>query len=114
MMADDKAGLKQLQSMDIVGVGGAALPAEVGDRLVRDKVNLISRFGSAECGFLMSSCRDFEKDKAWQYLRPSPGGEQQQLLKFERQQDGLSELVIQPGWPHVVSPPTCEDIAVSK
>ncbi|KAK7890423.1 hypothetical protein LTR67_008309 [Exophiala xenobiotica] len=104
MMADDKAGLKHLQRMDIVGVGGAALPEEVGDRLVRDKVNLISRFGSAECGFLMSSYRDFEKDKAWQYLRSSPGGEQQQqqqLLVFERQEDGLSELVIQPGWPHM-------------
>jgi acyl-coenzyme A synthetase/AMP-(fatty) acid ligase len=110
MMADDKAGLRHLQRMDIVGVGGAALPAEVGDRLVRDNVNLISRFGSAECGFLMSSYRDFDKDKAWQYLRSSPGGEQQSLLMFERQEDGVSELVIQPGWPHMVSPPTWEDI----
>lgn len=100
MMADDKNGLAHLQRMDLVGVGGAALPAEVGDRLVDNKVNLISRFGSAECGFLMSSDRDFDKDKEWQYLRSSPGREH---LKFEPQEDGLSELVIQAGWPHIVS-----------
>ncbi|KAJ9644304.1 hypothetical protein H2204_001655 [Knufia peltigerae] len=99
MMAEDRVGLKYLQDMDVVGVGGAALPAEIGDKLVLSNVNLISRFGSAECGFLMSSCRDFKKDKEWQYLRIMPG---QEHLKFEPQEnDGLSELVIQPGWPHM-------------
>ncbi|EXJ60537.1 hypothetical protein A1O7_04690 [Cladophialophora yegresii CBS 114405] len=98
MMAEDKDGLGHLQRMDIVGVGGAALPAEVGDKLVMDNVNLISRFGSAECGFLMSSHREYAKDKEWQYLRCSPGDEH---LRFEPQEDGLSELVIQHGWPHM-------------
>ncbi|KIW13574.1 hypothetical protein PV08_08763 [Exophiala spinifera] len=98
MMSEDEAGLKYLQRMDIVGVGGAALPPEVGDKLVGANVNLISRFGSAECGFLMSSYREFQKDKEWQYLRVRPG---QGYLKFEPQEDGLSELVIQAGWPHM-------------
>ncbi|ETI24620.1 hypothetical protein G647_03989 [Cladophialophora carrionii CBS 160.54] len=98
MIAEDKHGLKHLQRMDIVGVGGAALPAEVGDKLVTNDVNLISRFGSAECGFLMSSHREYAKDKEWQYLRCSPGGDH---LLFEPQEDGLSELVIQHGWPHM-------------
>lgn len=98
MEADDK-GLQELQSMDIVGVGGAALPVEVGDRLVRSNVNLISRFGSAECGFLLSSYRSFAKDKEWQYLRNyNPA----RLVGFESRDNGLAELVVKPGWPHMV------------
>ena len=98
MMAADREGLGHLQRMEIVGVGGAALPAEVGDGLVETNVNLISRFGSAECGFLMSSHRDYENDKEWQYLRSSSGG---RSLLFEPRDHALSELVIQNGWPHM-------------
>jgi len=102
MMEADKEGLKALKSMDIVGVGGAALPSEVGDRLVKQAVNLISRFGSAECGFLLSSYRDFATDGEWQYLRNySPA----KLLDFEARDDSLSELVVKPGWPHMVGVP---------
>lgn len=100
MMEADKKGMEFLTSMDIVGVGGAALPAEVGDRLVEKGVHLISRFGSAECGFLMSSHRDYAKDKEWQYLRSSQGSD---ALRFEKQEDGTSELIVMPGWPHMVS-----------
>ncbi|KAK0261740.1 hypothetical protein B0A54_10062 [Friedmanniomyces endolithicus] len=108
MMEADPRGLRYLQGMDIVGVGGAALPAEVGDRLVNSKVNLISRFGSAECGFLLSSHRDYAKDKAWQYLRVASGAEK--YVHFEPQKpegesneqaESLAELVVLPGWPHM-------------
>lgn len=97
MLAPVPDGLDALRSFDIVGVGGAALPPSVGDDLVRTGVNLISRFGSAECGFLMSSHRDYQKDKQWQHLRSfdSP------LLSFEPQDGGLAELVIKPDWPHM-------------
>ncbi|EME40345.1 non-ribosomal peptide synthetase-like protein [Dothistroma septosporum NZE10] len=98
MMASDEKGLERLKTMDIVGVGGAALPAQVGDDLVRKGVNLVSRFGSAECGFLMSSHRDYENDKEWQHLRPGDGVKQ---LKFEERDGGLHELVISAGWPHM-------------
>lgn len=98
-MEADENGLERLKRVDIVGVGGAALPVEVGDRLVRNNVNLISRFGSAECGFLLSSYREFEKDKDWQYLRNYNPTE---LLNFESRENGLSELVVKPGWPHMV------------
>jgi len=98
MLEADSAGLKHLQSMSIVGVGGAALPAEIGDRLVKQGVNLISRFGSAECGFLMSSHRDYSKDGEWQHLRlPSDAA----FVRFEAREDNLSELVVLPGWPHM-------------
>ncbi len=98
MLAAEKKGLKKLEEMDIVGVGGAALPQAVGDDLVRKGVNLISRFGSAECGFLMSSHREYRTDKEWQYLRSSQGSKD---LQFEPQAEGLAELVILPGWPHM-------------
>jgi acyl-CoA synthetase (AMP-forming)/AMP-acid ligase II len=100
MMEADDHGLAALTSMDVVGVGGAALPAEVGNRLVDRGVNLISRFGSAECGFLLSSYRNFRVDKDWQYLRNySPA----QLVNLENRDEGLAELVVKPGWPHMVT-----------
>ena len=97
MLAADEEGLEMLKSMKIVGVGGAALPQDVGDDLVEKHVNLISRFGSAECGFLMSSHRDYATDKEWQYLR----NEGSTALSFEPREDGLAELVILPQWPHM-------------
>lgn len=97
MVAADKAGLKSLQSMELVGVGGAALPLAVGSDLVEKGVNLVSRFGSAECGFLMSSHRDYAVDKDWQYLR----SRNSKLLTFVNQENRLSELVIRPTWPHM-------------
>jgi hypothetical protein len=98
-MLDSEDALAWLRKMDIVGVGGAALPPTTGDSLVREGVNLISRFGSAECGFALSSHRHYETDKEWQYLR-SPTNST--LLKFEKQQDSdLAELIILDGWPHM-------------
>ena len=94
----EEEGLQRLRNMEIVGVGGAALPQAVGDDLVKKGVNLVSRFGSAECGFLMSSHRDYTQDKEWQYLRSSQASE---ALKFEPQGDGLAELVILPQWLHM-------------
>lgn len=99
MMASDEDGLAELQNMEIVGVGGAALPTEIGNRLVDQNVNLISRFGSAECGFLLSSYRSFGTDKDWQYLRNySPT----QILDFRNWDDDLAELIVKRGWPHMV------------
>jgi acyl-coenzyme A synthetase/AMP-(fatty) acid ligase len=100
MLADDESGISILQSMELVGVGGAALSPPVGDKLVEAGVNLISRFGSAECGFLLASNRDFKTDREWQYLRPSPISD---YLSFEDESEssGLSMLVVKKGWPHL-------------
>ncbi|KAI1007254.1 hypothetical protein K3495_g969 [Podosphaera aphanis] len=100
MLAEEIEGLRLLRAMNIVGVGGAALPAAVGDSLVREGVNLISRYGTAELGFLLSSYRIFNKDQDWEYLRlPSAN----KYLRFEKQDDGsgLSELVVLKGWPYM-------------
>lgn len=100
MLAADRAGLKHLRAMRLVGVGGAALPAAVGDRLVRAGVRLVARYGSAECGFLLSSHRDYDGDGGWQFLRAARGAE---FLSFEERGDeGVAELVVLPGWPHMV------------
>ncbi|KAI9693906.1 MAG: putative secondary metabolism biosynthetic enzyme [Bathelium mastoideum] len=100
MLADDQEGLRNLQEMELVGVGGAALPPALGDSLVKNDVNLVSRYGSVECGFLLSSHRNYALDKDWQYLR-TPSGTQ--FLEFEAQHDAEKtyELVVQSGWPHM-------------
>ncbi|KAI1384968.1 acetyl-CoA synthetase-like protein [Hypoxylon trugodes] len=95
-LAEEPEGICVLRSMDLVGVGGAALAPSVGDRVVDLGVRLISRMGSAECGFLMSSHRDYDEDKDWQYLRPI---EDPELLSFEGRADRLSELVVKSKWP---------------
>lgn len=100
------SGLKLLQQMDLVGVGGAALPVSVGDELVSNDVRLVSRYGSAECGFLLSSHRDYVQDHGWSYLRADPAL-QPGYYDFEAQprSEGdaglqLFELVVKPEWPH--------------
>ncbi|USW48980.1 Putative AMP-dependent synthetase/ligase, phosphopantetheine binding ACP domain, ANL [Septoria linicola] len=95
MMASDERGIERLCHMDIVAVGGAALPAEVGSQLIDAGIKLISRFGSAECGFLMSSHREYDEDQAWDYLRDSGD------LRFEEREGDLYELVVPPQWPHI-------------
>ena len=97
VLAAEDEGLKILRQMELVGVGGAALSRDIGDDLVQKGVNLVSRFGSAECGFLMSSHRDYATDKEWQYLRSDASP----YLKFEPQEDDLAELVILSSWPHM-------------
>lgn len=98
------SGLQLLQEMDLVGVGGAALPASVGEYLASRNVKLVSRFGSAECGFLLSSHRNYSTDRDWSYLRADPSL-QPDYYDFEAQarEDGessLFELVVKPKWPH--------------
>ncbi|PQE26303.1 hypothetical protein CJF30_00001052 [Rutstroemia sp. NJR-2017a BBW] len=100
ILCDTPAGLVFLQRMDIVGVGGAALSSELGHFLVDRGVNLASRFGSAECGFLLSSHRAYEIDKDWEYLRVNNS---KIPLVFEATGDfdGKCELVVKSGWPHM-------------
>ncbi|KAL9131179.1 MAG: hypothetical protein Q9217_000832 [Psora testacea] len=94
IIAEKPEGLNVLRKMELVGVGGAALSTAVGDRLVGNGVNLISRYGSAECGFIFSSRRNYDTDKEWEYLRLYLSTS----LRLEIQENGLAELVIQ-GWP---------------
>jgi thioester reductase-like protein len=96
LLAEQDDGIELLKSMDLVGVGGASLPHAVGDALVDKGVNLLSRYGTAECGFLMSSHRDYASDKEWLSLRADGG---LGLLGFEPRENGCFELVLTPEWP---------------
>lgn len=104
MLTEEEKGVQLLQTMDLVGVGGAALPLRTGEKLVNSGVNLLSRFGSAECGFLLSSHRNYSTDKEWRYLRLNHNSKH---LEFEDHQDELWELVVKPDWP-------CKSIANRK
>lgn len=99
MVFADHRGVEHLKGMECVGVGGAALPPNTGDEIVQQGINLVSRYGSAECGFLMSSHRKYNEDKDWQFFRANSGSES---LRFEPRDDGRFELVVGPEWPHRV------------
>jgi hypothetical protein len=100
ILCESAAGLVFLRRMDIVGVGGAPLSSEIGHFLVERGVNLVSRFGSAECGFLLSSHRNYDIDKDWEYLRVNNSTIP---IVFEATNgfQGKSELVVKRGWPHL-------------
>jgi hypothetical protein len=100
MLAGDGKGMGLLKDMDLVGVGGAVLSKKAGDELTGMGVRLVSRFGSAECGFLLSSHRDFRGDGECKFLRVPR--ESRRLLTFENIDDGgdgrKGELVVGKEW----------------
>ncbi|KAA8571059.1 hypothetical protein EYC84_000419 [Monilinia fructicola] len=100
MLSQTSIGLAFLRTMDIVGVGGATLPKDDGDTLISKGINLVSRFGSAECSFILSTHRHYKVDKEWEYFRVPQAVP---YLKFEPLSDGSgrSELVIMKGWPQM-------------
>lgn len=98
----EDGGRRMLASMELVSTGGAPLSQQLGDKMVQQEIKLVSRLGSSECGFLMSSWRDFKRDKAWDYLRiPDELG--QSMIRFEPYdaltKEVLYELVVTKAWP---------------
>ncbi|PWN87368.1 acetyl-CoA synthetase-like protein [Acaromyces ingoldii] len=98
----EKLGINLLKDMDLVSTGGAPLPQHVGDDMVQHhNIRLVSRLGSSECGFLMSSWRDFDNDKEWSWLRVTDQTSEQ-WLKFQARSEhgeGLHELIVSSYWP---------------
>ena len=94
-VSESSDGMTFLQTMQMVGFGGAPMPEELATRLVDADVNLVSRYGSTECGFLLSSDRVYSNDKAWQFLRQN----ETWPMRLEPKEDGLSELIVLPTWP---------------
>jgi hypothetical protein len=64
--SESPSALEVLRKMDMVGFGGASMPEDVGYKLVRNGVKLVSRFGSTEmgCKILKHGQRFFNKDKS--------------------------------------------------
>jgi hypothetical protein len=101
-----RSGLQLLQQMELVGVGGIHISLAIGDHLVANGVNLALRFSTPECGFLLSSHREYNVDREWLYLRADPSL-QPDYYDFEPQPEStnehippLFELVVKPNWPH--------------
>ncbi|KZT25172.1 acetyl-CoA synthetase-like protein, partial [Neolentinus lepideus HHB14362 ss-1] len=98
MLSESESGIRMLQAMHLVSTGGAPLPEETGDYLVSKGVCLVSRLGSSECGFLLSSARNCVTDKAWSWLRDYSHG--LGLLWFEPAGDtGSYELIVDSAFP---------------
>ena len=96
ILAGTDEGLEMLKSMELVGTGGASLSQKTGDNLVQQHgIRLLSRYGSAECGFILCSRRNFDVEQDWRYLRSYTSS----LLRFSNLEDGLAELVLTKDWP---------------
>lgn len=101
MLSKSDEGIELLNCRQLVSTGGAPLPTAIGNLLVERGVPLVSRLGSSECGFLMSSFRDFASEKDWDWLRAQETYNGQRLLEFREHDDnpGLFELVVTGAWP---------------
>lgn len=106
MLAEDDRGLEMITKLEFLGVGGAPLPKLTGDKMVEAGVPLVSRMGSSECGFLMSSYRDFANDKDWDFLRSTPGDEH---FIFRKGDDGTYELEVKGDWPALAVVPNLDN-----
>jgi len=101
-LAESKQGMHWLKTFKVVGVGGAPLDNQVGNKLVKAGVRLVSRYESAEAGFLLSSFRDFDKDLEWEYFRCESefGGDDLIFEEREETDAGITyELIVGAKWP---------------
>ncbi|KAG2119614.1 uncharacterized protein F5147DRAFT_795582 [Suillus discolor] len=75
LLAETTEGLQVLKSLKLVMFGGSPCPDELGDFLAimvlveRNLTFGIPLFNAAETGQLMTSFRDFETDKGWNWTR---------------------------------------------
>ncbi|PIA92957.1 Polyketide synthase HetM [Cercospora beticola] len=101
LLAETEEGCRLLSRLDIVMFGGSACPKPVGDSLVANGVRLVGHYGATEVGQLMTSFRDFDNDKQWDWLRVPEY--LLQFLSMEERGPGLWELCVKKGWPSKVA-----------
>ncbi|KAF7293216.1 L-aminoadipate-semialdehyde dehydrogenase [Mycena chlorophos] len=97
LLAETAEGLAALRSFDIVGFAGAAVPDDLGDRLVAAGVSLLSVYGTTETGGLLDSERDMATDKEWNWLRAR--GLALEYVVMEPRGDDTYEPVVRDGYP---------------
>ncbi|KAF4951580.1 hypothetical protein FGADI_7355 [Fusarium gaditjirri] len=96
LLAESEDGMRFLRSFKVIATAGAPLPEDLGTKLVRLGVQLVSLYGSSETGTLLTSLRPAE-DKGWNWLRaPREIGH---LLRFEQQGSDTYELICPKEWP---------------
>lgn len=102
LLAETTEGLQVLKSLKLVMFGGSACPDELGDLLVNEGVRLVGHYGLTEMGQLMTSFRDFETDKGWNWTRakgPNVNTNVNDYLRFEPRGGDTYELFVLDGWP---------------
>ncbi|EGO25232.1 putative aminoadipate reductase [Serpula lacrymans var. lacrymans S7.9] len=101
LLAETSEGLAVLKKLKLVMFGGSACPDELGDFLVAQGVRLLGHYGLTEMGQLMTSFRDFENDKLWNWVRakgPYVKSNVNDFMRFEDRGDGKYELYVLDGW----------------
>ncbi|UZJ55725.1 hypothetical protein CBS101457_005045 [Exobasidium rhododendri] len=91
--------LESIKALDLVTFAGSPCSDEVGDTIIRHDVKLAALLGMTETGGIMTSVRDFDNDKEWQYMRPIPARRKWMRWDAVDEQRRLYELVLLPGWP---------------
>lgn len=98
LLGETEDGSASLAAMEAVSFAGAAVPDDLGDRLVAAGVPLFSQYGTTETGALLTSRRDFATDKAWNWLRVE-GLIAQYLELIPQGGNNMFEVVVRDGWP---------------
>ncbi|KAH7929842.1 putative aminoadipate reductase [Leucogyrophana mollusca] len=101
LLAETEEGLQVLRELKLVMFGGSACPDELGHLLVAEGVRLVGHYGLTEMGQLMTSFRDFETDKDWNWVRakgPFVKSNVNDYMRFEDRGDGKYELYVLDGW----------------
>ncbi|KAL9623500.1 MAG: hypothetical protein Q9160_002180 [Pyrenula sp. 1 TL-2023] len=96
LLAESKQGIEALTALKLVMFGGSACPDGLGNVLTGKGVSLLSHYGMTEVGQLMTSQRDFENDKGWDWVRA--GDAVRPYLRFEERSEETYELIVLSGW----------------
>lgn len=68
LLAEKPEGIRVLAKAKLVLYAGSSCPDELGNRLVKEGVNLVANYGATETGQIMTSFRP-PGDNEWQYMR---------------------------------------------
>ncbi|OTA57463.1 NAD(P)-binding protein [Hypoxylon sp. EC38] len=93
ILAEAPEGIERLSQLESAGVGGSALPDNLGDLLITRGVKLSQIYGQTESGGLMMMSPDIED--GWNWLVPMKHAEP--YLKFEQVDENLYHLIVLPG-----------------
>ncbi|KAI4098391.1 MAG: hypothetical protein LQ339_006446 [Xanthoria mediterranea] len=97
LIAEKEAGVQALKSCKLVTAAGARTPDELGDRLVKEGVNLGVVFGTTEAGLAGDTMRRAPGDDSWDYIRIYANIRQHMYMNPLG--DGLFEFVYLKGHP---------------
>ncbi|KAL7418303.1 hypothetical protein Q5752_006759 [Cryptotrichosporon argae] len=97
LLAETEEGTRTLAGFEAVSFAGAAVPDDLGDRLVAAGVPLISFYGTTETGALLTSRRNCATDPGWNWVRAE--GPIADYLELIPQGGDTFEVVVKDGWP---------------